>query len=64
MNIQYYITNVYGNNLMYLHPNNGAKINESILGLTRRKTLDNKDITCLKNLGFNLTEVLPPKQEQ
>lgn len=55
--IQYYAREVFGVRRCYIVDPTIEKI---VLGLTRRKTLDTKDILCLKALGHELIQVLPP----
>lgn len=55
MEIQFFKKNVYGVEMIYVK---NEKIKTEINRLTRKKTIDLGDITALKNLGFQLKEVL------
>ncbi len=57
MTIRYYTKNVYGRNSQYPIDKKNA-----ITKLTGRKTLTSSDILALNELGFDLVEVLEPKQ--
>lgn len=56
MNIDYYVKNVYGNEMMYIKDD---AIWHSVSTLTQRKTLLNSDKKALEALGFSFTQVLP-----
>ena len=58
MIIEYYIKNVYGNELIYVKDEQLKKIISNLLG---KKTINKKDIANFKSLGITFKEVLPPR---
>jgi hypothetical protein len=55
MEIQYFIKSVYGNELMYIKRDD---IREFVRNLTGRKTISQKNLEALTNLGFKMVKVL------
>jgi len=55
MIIEYYSKNVYGSEMRYIKDKN---LSSKIQFLTGRKTITDRDIVALKDLGFELKEVL------
>ena len=60
MKIEYYVKNVYGNDLMYVAD---PKLAENLTTLTGKKTLDWSAMQALVALGFLFEQVLSPKAE-
>ncbi len=58
MIIEYYIKNVYGNELIYIKDEQLKKIISNLLG---KKTINQKDINNFEILGISFKEVLPPR---
>lgn len=58
MIIEYYIKNVYGNELIYVKD---EQLKRVIANLTGKKTISQKDIANFKVLGITFKEVLPPR---
>jgi hypothetical protein len=56
MKIQYYKKNVYGREHSYIKDEKTAK---AFTKLTGKKTLDDRDMETLKDLGFIFEQVLP-----
>lgn len=59
MIIDYYGKDNYGGTYFYIV---NAEIRANVCQLTGRKTLSLSDMLALKNLGFTLNEVLPPRK--
>jgi hypothetical protein len=59
MRIDYYAKDNYGVTHFYIVD---AEIRANVCQLTGRKTLSLSDMLALKNLGFTLNEVLPPRK--
>ena len=55
MIIEYYKKNVYGNELFYVKDSKQAML---LFILTGRKTINEKDIDVLGELGFTMTQVI------
>lgn len=58
MIIEYYIKNVYGNDLIYIKDKH---LKETISSLIGKKTISQKDIKNFEVLGISFKEVLPPR---
>lgn len=58
--IEIYRKNVYGVEKTYIKDQKTAV---AIGELTGKVTIDARDMKCLEFLGFNFTEVLPPRKD-
>lgn len=61
MTINYYIKNVYGNELMYVADH---KQFLTVAALTKQTTLSHTAISALEELGLKFKQVLPPKKDE
>jgi len=62
MKIQIESRSVWGNELTYVMPENGA-IAKAIRGLTGKKTIDNNDMESLRSLGHSFLWVTKEELE-
>lgn len=60
MQISFYITKVYGNELCYLAEDTAES--QAIKRLTGTKTLSPAHFECLETLGVQFTEIIPPRK--